>query len=180
MQAPTLRTDRLTLRATHMDDFESSAAMWADEDVVRHISGHPSTRFESWARLLRFPGLWALLGYGYWSVVETASNRLVGQAGLADFKRDMSPNIEGVPEAGYVFSPAVHGKGYATEAMTAVMHWADQALDAPRHCAIIAPDNAASIRVAEKLGFGEREEVVFNGQPTLLLWRPRGGRPVVG
>ena len=176
MKAPTLVTERLTLRETRLEDFEPSAAMWADEAVVRHISGHPSTRFESWARLLRFPGLWELLGYGYWSVIETETNTLVGQAGLADFKREMTPSIEGIPEAGYVLSPKVHGKGYATEAMSAVMRWADNVLDAPRYCALIAPDNAASIRVAEKLGFGDRQEALFSGQPTYLLWRPRGGR----
>lgn len=175
MEAPILTTERLVLRATTVEDFEPSAAMWADEAVVRHIGGQPSSRADSWGRMLRFPGLWALLGYGYWTVVERATGRFVGQAGLADFKRDMTPSIAGVPEAGYVFTPETHGRGYATEAMTAVLAWSDQTLDAPRSCALIHPDNAASLRVADKLGFGEREEAVLNGQATALVWRRRGG-----
>lgn len=173
--APRLETERLILRATRLEDFEPSAALWADPAVTRHIGGKPSTRTESWARLLRLPGLWALLGYGYWSVEERESGAFVGQAGLADFKRDLTPNIEGVPEAGYVFSPAFHGRGYATEAMRAVMAWGDANLDAPRACALIHPDNAASIRVADKLGFKEREPATLGGEETLLVWRPRGG-----
>lgn len=170
---PTLTTDRLILRETRLEDFEPSVVLWSDEAVVRHISGVPSSRSDSWGRLIRFPGLWALLGYGYWTVQERDTGRFVGQAGLADFKRDMSPSIEGVPEAGYVFSPACHGKGYATEAMSAVMKWADETLSAAQTCAIINPDNHASIRVAQKLGFDRSEEADFSGKPVTLFWRDR-------
>ena len=170
---PTLATDRLILRETRLEDFEPSVALWSDEAVVRHISGVPSSRSESWGRLIRFPGLWALLGYGYWSVIERETGRFVGQAGLADFKREMTPSIEGVPEAGYVFSPACHGKGYATEAMLAVMAWADETLEAAQTCAIINPDNHASIRVARKLGFERSEPADFAGKPVTLFWRER-------
>ena len=170
---PTLHTERLILRETRLEGFEPSVALWSDEAVVRHISGSASSRSESWGRLLRFPGLWSLLGYGYWTVIERESGRFVGQAGLADFKREMTPSIEGVPEAGYVFSPDCHGKGYATEAMRAVMAWSDEALQAARCCAIINPDNRASIRVAEKLGFALSEPAEFAGRPVTLFWRDR-------
>lgn len=170
-QCPTLSTERLILRETRLEDFEPSVAMWSDKRVVRHISGHASSRSDSWGRLIRFPGLWALLGYGYWTVLERETGCLVGQAGLADFKREMTPSIEGVPEAGYVFSPDCHGKGYATEAMRAVMAWADDVLKAEKTCAIIHPDNQASIRVAEKLGFGRPETADFSGKPVTLFWR---------
>ena len=166
-------TRRLILRETRIEDFEPSVALWSDEAVVRHISGVPSSASESWGRLLRFPGLWALLGYGYWSVIERETGRFVGQAGLADFKREMTPSIEGVPEAGYVFSPDRHGQGYATEAMRAVMGWADGVLKAERTCAIINPDNHASIRVAQKLGFDRSEAAQFAGKTVCLFWRDR-------
>lgn len=170
---PVLTTDRLILRETRLEDFEPSVTLWSDETVVRHISGVPSSRSDSWGRLIRLPGLWALLGYGYWSVIERESGRFVGQAGLADFKREMTPSIEGVPEAGYVFSPDCHGKGYATEAMTAILGWADEVLQAEQTCAIINPDNHASIRVAQKLGFDRSEAADFSGKPVTLFWRER-------
>ena len=170
---PVLTTERLILRETRLEDFEPSVTLWSDETVVRHISGVPSSRSDSWGRLIRLPGLWALLGYGYWSVLERESGRFVGQAGLADFKREMTPSIEGVPEAGYVFSPDCHGKGYATEAMSAILGWADEVLEAERSCAIINPDNHASIRVAQKLGFDRSEAAQFAGKTVSLFWRDR-------
>ncbi len=50
---PTLETARLTLRPHRLDDFDAHAALWADEDVVRFITGVPSTREQSWSRMLR-------------------------------------------------------------------------------------------------------------------------------
>ena len=60
--APTLETPRLALRAHRRDDFAACAAMWADPEVVRHIGGRTFSAEESWSRLLRYGGLWTLLG----------------------------------------------------------------------------------------------------------------------
>ena len=172
-QAPTLQTDRLTLRATLKEDFEGSARLWADPDVVRYIGGQPSSRHDSWLRLLRLPGLWALVGYGYWTVIETQTGAFVGQAGLADFQRELSIDISGMPEAGWVFSPEFHGRGLAFEAMQAVLSWADNDLRAERTCALIAPENAPSIRLAKKLGYGSMREGRLGEVETLVFYRER-------
>ena len=82
------------------------AAMWADAGVTRFISGRPFTREECWARLLRYAGLWPTLGFGYWAIEDKAEGRFLGEAGFADFKRDMTPSIEGLPEAGWVLAPS--------------------------------------------------------------------------
>lgn len=174
--APRLETERLILRETALADFEPCAALWADEQVTRHIGGVPSTPTESWARMLRFPGLWALLGYGYWTLEDKADARFCGQVGFADFKRDLTIDISGVPEAGWVLSPSIHGRGYATEAMTQALVWLDESVDAARSCCLIDPDNTASIRVAEKLGYRDPQKAVLSGKAdTLVFWRPRGG-----
>lgn len=171
--APVLETERLVLRAHEARDFEPGARMWSDPDVARFTGGTPSRRQDSWMRLLRYPGLWALLGYGYWAIEERASGQYAGEAGLADFKREMTPSIEGVPEAGWALAPAFHGKGYALEALTAILSWADAHLDAPRTCCIIDPGNRPSIKLAGKLGFGEPEPARFRGSETLLFYRDR-------
>lgn len=173
--APRIETERLVLRETRASDFDACARLWGDERVVRHIGGKPSTPTQSWARMLRFPGLWALLGYGYWAL-ETRKGDFVGQVGLADFKRALSVDISGVPEAGWVLSPDHHGMGFATEAMRAVLDWADANLDAPRTCCLIDPDNAASIRVAEKLGYAGREAARLGEADTWVFWRVKGGQ----
>ncbi|MGX6646928.1 GNAT family N-acetyltransferase [Maricaulaceae bacterium MS644] len=172
---PVLKTKRLILRAFTAADFDAFAAIWGDASVVRHISGTPSSRSDSWSRLLRLAGSWPLLGYGYWAVEERATGRLTGMAGLADFKREIGADIAGLPEAGWVFSPEFHGKGYATEAMRAALCWADAALDAEKSCCLIHPNNAASINVAQKLGYGGRITAPFGEGETLVFFRPRGG-----
>jgi RimJ/RimL family protein N-acetyltransferase len=171
--APALDTGRLILRGHTLADYDESAAMWGDPQVTRNIGGRPSTPEEAWARVLRYGGLWALLGFGYWVVRERETGRFVGEVGLADFHREMTPPLGGAPEAGWVLAPWAHGHGFATEAVRAVLAWADANLPAPRTVCIIAPENAASIHVAEKCGYRQIAQGTYKGEPTLLLERPR-------
>lgn len=170
---PSLETDRLTLSAHALDDFADSAAMWADPEVTRHIGGRPSTEEEVWARLLRYAGHWRLLGFGYWVIREKASGRFVGEAGFADFRRDLSPSFEGAPEAGWALAPWAHGRGYATEALGAVLGWGDRNFEGGRTVCMISPDNAPSLRVAQKLGYREFARTAYKEQPTVLFERGR-------
>ena len=114
---PHIRTDRLILREHVPQDFDALHAMWSEPAVYRHIIGRPSTREEAWSRLLRYSGHWRLLGYGYWAVEEQATGNFVGEMGFADYHRDIDPPLEGRPELGWALKTAVHGKGYATEAL---------------------------------------------------------------
>lgn len=170
---PVLRTERLILRAFTGADFDAFAAIWADRQVVRHISGDPSTPAEAWSRLLRLAGCWPILGYGYWAVEEAATGRLAGMAGFADFRRDVEVDVRGLPEAGWVFAPSCHGKGYATEAMRAALAWLDARPEGARSCCLIHPDNAASINVAGKLGYSGCVTAKFGEGETLVFFRKR-------
>jgi RimJ/RimL family protein N-acetyltransferase len=169
--APPIDTARLALRGHRPADLAESAALWADPIVIRHIGGRPFTREESWTRLLRYAGHWALLGFGYWVVRERATGRFVGEVGLADYRRDMTPSFEGTPEAGWVLAPWAHGQGFAGEAVTAALAWIDSVLKAPRTVCIIDPDNAASLRVAARAGYREQVRTTYTGEPTILLER---------
>jgi RimJ/RimL family protein N-acetyltransferase len=169
--APTLETRRLRLRAFRASDLDAQAAAMADPGVVRHLGSSPFSREDTWRKILASPGLWALLGYGYWVVERREDGAYLGQIGFADFKRDMRPSIEGIPEMGWIVAPQAQGRGYATEAVLAALAWADEALGGREIVAIINPDNAASIRIAEKGGFGLREEAVYKGEPIMLFRR---------
>ncbi len=127
VEVPILETERLKLRGHRLDDFTHSAAMWADPTVTRHIGGKPLTEEESWARLLRHVGHWALLGFGYWVAEEKATGNFVGEIGFADYKRDLEPSLKGVPEIGWVLASPAHGRGY-TEALRAVVALGRRAL----------------------------------------------------
>lgn len=147
--------------------------MWADPDVVRHIGGVPSSRERSWGRILTYRGLWALLGYGYWLVEERETGRFAGEVGFADFHREVEPSLGGAPELGWAFAREVHGKGYATEAAQAALRWAQtQFAGGTQIVSLIAPENAASVRVAEKCGLRFWQEGRHHGDRLLLFRRP--------
>jgi RimJ/RimL family protein N-acetyltransferase len=69
--------------------------------------------------VLRYAGLWTLVGLGYWVARDRATGRFVGEGGLADFRRDLTPALGNAPEVGWVLAPWAHGRGLATEAVRA-------------------------------------------------------------
>ena len=168
---PVLETERLLLRAHRLADFDDCCAMWGDPVVTRYIGGKPSTREDVWGRLLRYAGHWPLMGYGYWAVEEKSFGRFIGEAGFADFKRDITPSLGDEPEIGWALTPAAHGKGYATELVAALLEWGDANLPSKRTVCLIHPDNSPSIYVAKKLGYREFARTTYKGQPTVLFRR---------
>lgn len=150
---PELLTPRLRLRGHAPSDLDAYAAMWADPEVVRHITGRAASREESWARLLRHIGHWSL-GFGFWILEDRADGTLLGEAGLADFQREMSPPPPAdMPECGWLLVTRAHGRGLATEAVQAVVAWGERSIGAGRAWCMMSAENAASARVAEKCGF---------------------------
>jgi len=170
---PSLDTDRLTLTAHTLADYEECAAMWADADVTRFIGGRPASREDVWNRILRYRGLWALLGYGYWAVNERETGRYVGDVGFADFHRDITPSLNGAPEVGWALATWAHGQGFATEAVRAALAWGDTHLERrpgepPRYVCLISPENSGSLRVAEKCGFRRAHDASYKGHATVV------------
>jgi RimJ/RimL family protein N-acetyltransferase len=147
--------------------------MWADPDVVRHITGKPITETEAWARLLRYVGHWSLLGFGYWVVVDRADGTYLGEVGLADGHRDIDPPFDGAPEAGWVMTTASHGKGLAREAVRTALAWADANLAANRTVCMIAPAHEASLRLAKDVGYANESQARFMGETVVVLERSK-------
>jgi RimJ/RimL family protein N-acetyltransferase len=145
--------------------------MWSDPVVTRFIGGKPSTEQQTWSRLLGCAGHWALLGFGYWAVVDKASGAFIGELGFADFRRNIDPRMRDVPELGWAFASHAHGQGYATEAVGAVVAWGDAQFESRRTVCLISPENLASVRVAEKCGYREFERASFNDTPVLFFER---------
>jgi RimJ/RimL family protein N-acetyltransferase len=168
---PVIETDRLRLRAHRPDDFAACRALWSDPIVNRYTTGKPLASEDVWAKMLRYGGLWAMLGYGYWVIEEKASGDFVGEVGFADFKRDVQPSLDGMPESGWVLMPRIHGKGYATEAVQAAIAWGDEHFGDRKTCCIIHVENAASIRLAEKCGYRQWQASVYKEHDVLLFTR---------
>ena len=168
---PIVETERLVLRGHRTEDFADCFTLWTDPDVTRFIGGKPSTQEEVWGRLLRYVGHWAMLGFGYWVITEKDTGRFVGEVGFADFRREIDPSLDGMPEIGWVIAPACQGKGYATEAAQAAIRWGEKHFGPVRTACIIAPENGASIRVAERCGYREFRRTTYKGNPTIMFVR---------
>lgn len=169
--APALTTDRLLLRAHTGRDFDAVHRLWSDPTVVEYISGKPATRSESWTRLLRYIGHWSVIGYGYWAVEDRETGLFLGEVGLADYKREVDPSFEGKPEAGWVMAPHAHGRGVAREAVRAVLDWADTNVEAERTVCMIAPEHAASCRLARDVGFEDAGTARYAGETVSIFER---------
>lgn len=174
MNAPVLKTDRLILRPHRVEDFDVSAAMWADPDVVRYVTGAPSTRPLSWGRLLRYIGHWQALGFGYWVAEARDDGRFLGEVGFADHRRDIEPSLNGIPEAGWVFATAAQGQGYGSEAVQRMHQWADEAKGWGETVCLFDPEHTLSQYLARKVGYRTSGKAVLHGETTLVMRRLRG------
>ncbi len=168
VSAPTITTERLTLRQPEAQDFEAFAAMWANPIVTRYIDGQPRPREGSWRTFLALIGHWHLKGFGYFLAFDRESGAFVGTIGLANFEREIGADFDAFPEAGWSFTPEWHGRGIATEALRATLAWAETALGHDHFVCVISPDNVASIRVAEKCGFKKVRELTYHDAPTVI------------
>lgn len=160
-----LETERLTLRMLRESDFGAYARMCGDPEVMRYIGdGQPLARPMAWRNLAQMVGHWSLRGYGLWAVEERSSGELVGRVGFW--------NPDGWPgfELGWLLRRSSWGLGYATEAARAALRFAFTRTNEPHVISLIHPDNAASIRVAQRLGERPAGSVEVMGA-TVLVYR---------
>ena len=168
---PVVETARLRLRGYRADDLGPFVAMWQEPAYYRYLAPAPLSTEEIWKTLLRNAGHWAVLGYGFWAVEERATGRLVGFIGFGNLKRELLPPLGAAPEIGWVLAPAVHGRGYAAEGVTAALAWGEQHFGPGRTVCIIHPDNEPSLRLAARFGYREYARTTYKNEPIVLLER---------
>ena len=165
-----LMTDRLVMAPHGVADFADLAAMWADPAVVRLLGGVPGNAEDSWARLQRYAGNWALLGHGFWCVRRRDGGAYVGDVGFLEERRTGVVGFDGNPEIGWSLTVAAQGFGFATEAVQAALHWGEGRFS--RTVAMINPLNSASEAVAKRCGFDWFVAATYKDAPT-GLWEYR-------
>ena len=170
----TLTTDRLVMTPHGLADFPDIMQMWSDPAVVPFLGGAPFNEEDSWARLLRYTGCWAVMGFGFWAVRDRASGAFLGDVGFLEARRTGVDGFDGDPEIGWTLNIAAQGKGYATEAVRAALGWGATHFYGrnDRTVAMIHPDNSASVAVAERCGFRHFAVARYKDQPT-GLWACR-------
>ena len=146
------RTDRLTIRELTLADTDSLFEMLGDPIAMEHYPA-PKTHAETegWIRWTR--DSYEQNGFGLWAVTRTADGAFIGDCG------PMLQPVEGnlVPEVGYHIVRREWGHGYATEAASACRDLVLGRFGFERVVSIVAPENLASRRVAEKVHETMRE-----------------------
>ena len=145
---PELETRRLRLRAWREDDLEPLARLNADPRVMHHMARGPMSSEETRKQLSRFVGHWEEHGFGLWAIEDRKTGAFLGRAGLS--YHVVWPDD---PEVGWFLDPAAWGRGLATEAGAASVRFGFETLKTDRLVSICLPENKASRRVMEKLGF---------------------------
>ena len=153
-----IHTERLLLRSLRPGDEQDVFAYRSVPEVVRYIPGEPKTR-EQVADLVAERATAGRLDST--SPIVTLAveldERVIG---------DVLLHLDGLDghdgrqaEVGWVFTPAVAGQGYATEAARALVQAAFEDVGVHRVWAQLEPENSASSRVCERLGM--RREALF-------------------
>jgi RimJ/RimL family protein N-acetyltransferase len=135
-----IETERLILRRAREDDLEAMHAVLSHPVATRYWSTLPHEHLGVTREWLG--GMIAADPSESDDFVVELDGRVIGKAG---FYR--------LPEIGYILHPDHWGRGYASEALRAVIEHVFAHYDVEALTADIDPDNAASIRVMEKLGF---------------------------
>ena len=157
---PVILTKRLRLRAPKLTDFE----------YYSEIALSPSGRFiletqnreAAWLDFANMIACWFLRGHGLWAIETRENNSIVGFVLIGFEPGDLEP------ELGYMLRSKDIGKGYATEAAIAAKQFAFDVLRFSTLVSTIDHDNAASIKIAQKLG-GIRDMAAENAHGNLIL-----------
>ncbi|GIT91199.1 N-acetyltransferase [Jannaschia pagri] len=159
---PKLRTPRTTLRAPRLSDFEALHGITGSDRNA--FEGGPSTPEETWTDFCGMTATWILRGHGLWTV-DTYGGDVAGFVLIGTEPGDEEH------ELGWLLCAPYEGMGLATEAAMAARTHAQKTLNLPSLVSYIAPGNARSEAVAQRLG-AVPDGTILNDQVT--IWRHWG------
>jgi [ribosomal protein S5]-alanine N-acetyltransferase len=156
-----LNSPRLGLRTWSPEDLPLAQSLWGNLEVTKTFGG-PFSELQIQERLTREIANQVAHNLQYWPVFLLATEEFSGCCGLRPY--DLEKQIF---ELGFHFLPKFWGKGLATEAAQTVIAYAFGPLKLKGLFAGHHPDNAASARVLQKLGFRYTHDELY--PPTGLM-----------
>jgi len=155
---PSIRTARLVLRAPRETDAPLLHALLQGPGMLRYFPRTDAPTLDQVrSRVASHLGHWALHGFGIWAVEHAASGDYIGRCGLQEIPET------GEIEVDYLLGRDHWGRGYTTEAARASVGFGFETVGVETIVGIVHPENAASIRVLEKIGFGSRRRAMYFG-----------------
>ena len=161
-------TSNLRLRHFEPSDAPALFYIYSDPETMRFMGPPPASVDEERKNINRhIDHYYSRLGYGLFAIELTENGALIGRCGILRHEIDGEPT----QELSYLIRREQWGQGFATEAANAVVSFAASQLGFHRLIALIAPENKASVRVAEKCGFQfERAMKTFKGWNDVSLY----------
>jgi RimJ/RimL family protein N-acetyltransferase len=152
-------TGRLILRRFTLDDLRAFHQLASRPEIIRYAQSTPVASLEEARELMQAAPFhdYATYGYGRFACVWKETGDVIGFSGVK-----YVPEI-GDTELGYRFFPEYWGRGLATEAGRASIEFARSDLGLTRLVAMVHPENVASARVVEKLGFSVEKKLAYSG-----------------
>jgi [ribosomal protein S5]-alanine N-acetyltransferase len=159
------QTSRLILRKFNEGDVDPVLGFRGDPEVMRFSITGPETREDIQTKYL--PSClrrYSRDGLGQWAVVRKSDGTCVGECGICAQEVDGEREFE----IGYRMRRDCWGIGLATEAARACRDYGFKKAGLRRLISMIESENAASIRVAEKMGMTLEKRASFHGTPVLI------------
>jgi [ribosomal protein S5]-alanine N-acetyltransferase len=158
---PVLETERLRLRRFRLDDIDAMHAAFGSAKAMRYWTTPPlATRTETAKRVRGMMKIDVQDQWLRWAIARRRDDACLGMINYY-YRDEQSRRLE----LGWILVPRHHGKGYAREAARAVIRYCIDVLGTHRIEATIMPENVASIRLAESVGFR------LEGGPLRDRWR---------
>lgn len=146
-QEPIFITPRLIARHINADDLEAMFDVYSDADAMRWVDdGQPITLAECKQWIEVTSQNYLTRGYGMTALVERETEKTIGFCGL------VHPNGQPEAEIKYALLQAYWGRGFATEAVCAMLQYGAHHFNLHQVIATIAPENLASQHVVMKAG----------------------------
>jgi len=154
-----LTTKRCRLREMTVDDVDELYKIYRDKEITRYMEDLFEDPDEEKAYVRQYiDSMYAFYGFGMWIIERLTDGKIIGRAGLNI--RDGYEELE----LGYLIRTDEQHKGYAAEVCRAIMDYAVTELEAEALNAFIHPENLASIRLCQGLGFKRKEKADIDGE----------------
>ena len=136
------------------DDLETLISILHDRQVRRYLCDDTALPRETVADLLVQSDQLDRRGLGLW-MIELGDDGVVGVAGLEPVSEDLEdvPHMEGGIEPLIALSPDHWGRGLASQAMNALIRYAERTLGLSQLVAAVDQPNDRSLQLMERCGF---------------------------
>ncbi len=143
-----LRTERLLVRETTLEDVDEFYKLYADPEMTRYMEGlFENPEDEKRYQKDYIEKVYGLMGFGVWTLVRMSDGAVIGRAGYS-----VRNGFEEI-ELGFLIGKKYQRQGYAFEACCAILDYGKNVLNFDKVQTLVKEENEVSIHICKKLGF---------------------------